>query len=140
MLDAYADCGTVTYAAKTAGVGRQTIYTWLQQDKDFKTAFDAAGEEAVDALEQEARRRALIGLDEPVGFYKGAASEYVKRYSDTLLIFLLKGARPEKYKDRHEHAGPGGGPIQHEHRLAKDRVDAVLDAVPRLPANNHNSK
>ena len=51
-------------------------------------------------LEREARRRAVEGVEEPVGFYKGEPSAYVRKYSDTLLIFLMKGARPDKYRDR----------------------------------------
>lgn len=140
VLEAYAECGTVTYAARTAGVGRRTIYDWLEHDPDFARDFDEAGEEAVDSLEKEARRRALDGVVEPVGFHQGVAGEYVRRYSDTLLIFLLKGARPEKYKDRHEHTGAGGGPIQHDHRLDKGRVDAVLDAAPVPPAKKPRSR
>ena len=34
--------------------------------------------------------------------------------SDTMLIFMLKAARPEKYRDRHELTGAGGGPIKTE--------------------------
>ena len=34
-------------------------------------------------------------------------------YSDTLLIFLLKGVRPQKYRDnvRQEISGPDGSPL-----------------------------
>jgi hypothetical protein len=37
----------------------------------------------------------------------------VREYSDTLLIFLLKGMRPQKYRDqaRVEHTAPDGGGI-----------------------------
>jgi hypothetical protein len=37
----------------------------------------------------------------------------VREYSDTLLIFLLKGARPQKYRDnvRQEVSGPNGAPL-----------------------------
>jgi hypothetical protein len=28
-----------------------------------------------------------------------------------MLIFMLKGAKPEKYRERFEHSGPSGGPI-----------------------------
>jgi hypothetical protein len=34
---------------------------------------------------------------------------FIQEYSDTLLIFLLKGLRPEKYRERFEHSGPGKG-------------------------------
>ena len=37
----------------------------------------------------------------------------VREYSDTLLIFLLKGIMPNKYRDRvqTEHVGFGGSPL-----------------------------
>ena len=45
-------------------------------------------------------------------FYKGSVCGVVRKYSDSLLMFLLKGARPDVYREqmRHEHAGVAGGP------------------------------
>ncbi len=42
----------------------------------------------------------MEGVEEPVRWYKGEAGGMVRKYSDVLLIFLLKGLRPDKYKDR----------------------------------------
>ena len=53
-------------------------------------------------LEAEAYRRAVEGWVEPVGWYKGKAGGTVRRYSDTLLIFTLKGLLPDRYRDRVE--------------------------------------
>jgi hypothetical protein len=64
-----------------------------------------------DQLEQEARRRAHDGVRKPV-YQGGKRVGYIQEYSDTLLIFLLKGLRPEKYRERFEHSGAGGGPLQ----------------------------
>ena len=50
-------------------------------------------------LEDEARRRALQGVEKPV-FREGRQVGTVTEYSDTLLIFLLKARRPEKFRDR----------------------------------------
>lgn len=55
----------------------------------------------VSALEDEAHRRAFDGVDEPV-FYKGEDCGAVKKYSDTLAIFLLKAHAPEKYRERQD--------------------------------------
>jgi len=44
----------------------------------------------------------------PWGGYKGQAGGTVKRYSDTLLIFLLKGLKPEVYRERLEVRGTLG--------------------------------
>lgn len=46
--------------------------------------------------EQEAHRRAVDGIDEPV-FYKGDECGHIRRYSDRLLEFLLKADNPQKY-------------------------------------------
>lgn len=99
FLARYAELGTIQAAADVTEINRATHYTWLADDPDYAQAFDAAGEIAVERLEQEARRRAVDGVDEPV-FYKGDQVASVRKYSDTLLIFLLKAARPERYRER----------------------------------------
>lgn len=128
---------TVSGAAAIAGVGRRTHYDWLEQDREYAAAFDDAVEVAADRLEVEARRRAVEGLvrykfnkdgtpvwhpdcygsdpNAPEGKETeyspkptGAFRPYFEReYSDTLLIFLLKGARPAKYATQHKHTGSG---------------------------------
>ncbi len=47
----------------------------------------------------------LEGVEEPVGWYKGVPGGTVRRYSDVLLMFLLKALRPEKYRERVEVRG-----------------------------------
>lgn len=101
FLAAYAEVGNVTRAAELAKVPRSMHYEWMK-DPEYAEAFQAAEQQACDRLEQEARRRALEGVEEPV-FHRGEQCGVVRKYSDTLLIFLLKGAMPEKYKDRHAH-------------------------------------
>ncbi len=60
---------------------------------------------ALGVLEDEVTRRAVEGWEEPVGWYKGKAGGTVRRYSDTLLIFKLKGELPQKYAERLELRG-----------------------------------
>lgn len=111
FLKAYASAGNLAVAAQAADVDRSAVYRWQKEPK-FADQFEQAREEAADRLEAEALRRARSGVDEPV-FYRGVQVGSVRKYSDTLLIFLLKAARPEKFRDRAsvEHSGPGGGPI-----------------------------
>ena len=71
----------------------------------------SAGTLSVDALVAEVRRRALDGVSEPTGWYKGEPGGYVQRYSDNLLMFAVKKEIPE-YRDRWEVTGAGGQPIQ----------------------------
>lgn len=106
VLAAYAQTGNVSAAAKLAEVSRRSHYEWLARDKRYAAAFEEAVDEAADRLETEARRRAVSGVADPV-FYKGEKVGSIQKYSDTLLIFLLKGARPEKYAERHVVGGKG---------------------------------
>lgn len=115
------ECGSITQAAREVGSCRATAYEHRERDPEFAAAWDEALAEAVDALEQEARRRAVEGWLEPV-YYQGEEVGYVRRYSDRMLELLLKGHMPERYKDRHELSGPNGGPIP----LLLTRDDAEL--------------
>jgi hypothetical protein len=100
FLVALAETGNATEAARCVGIDRRTAY-YLRTNpdaQDFAQAWDEAIQEAADHLEREARRRAVEGTAEPV-YYKGEQVGAIQRFSDTLLIFLLKGARPEKYAE-----------------------------------------
>ena len=119
FLDALAETCNVARAAELAGVARSTVYDWRVADSDFADEWEHALDLGADALEDEATRRAVEGVDEPV-FYQGKACGVVRRYSDTLLIFLLKGRRPEKYRDRplqgigdKQTTGAGGGVVRY---------------------------
>jgi len=92
----------------------------------FAAAWDEALEIATGSLELEARRRAQKGVLEPV-YYKGKKVGAVRKYSDTLLIFLLKAHRPDKYRDnvRHEVTGKDGSPI--ETRIVIEYADNPAD-------------
>lgn len=105
-----AHTGNVSAAAAKAGIDRDTAYMARDPSKyetpaskleaeTFGKQWATALETATDALELEARRRALEGVNEPVGWYRGEAGGTVQRYSDTLMIFLLKAHRPEKFGD-----------------------------------------
>lgn len=93
--------GNKRRAVEGAGIDSSTPYTrqW-REDKEFQEALRLAEQMGADLLEAEAVRRAHDGVEEPVGWYRGQAGGTVRRYSDTLLIFLLKGAKPEKYGDK----------------------------------------
>lgn len=98
FLGAYAICGNITKAAEIAKVHPDTPRCHWKDEPGFVAAMEKATEEAADRLESEARRRAEEGVDEPV-FYKGEVCGTVRKYSDTLLIFLLKGVRPGKFRE-----------------------------------------
>jgi hypothetical protein len=99
FLAALQDCGRITIACEKSHVPRRTVYNWRDDDKQFEKDWDKAIERAADVFEDEAIRRAYEGYDEPI-VYQGNITGSVKKYSDTLLIFLLKGNKSDKYKDR----------------------------------------
>jgi len=99
FLAVYAQLGNIKNAAEIAEIDRTTHYDWLKNDPEYVLDFADAELQAGEHLEQEARRRAVEGVEKPV-FYQGKQCGTIREYSDTLLIFLLKGAMPEKYRDR----------------------------------------
>ncbi len=110
FLAALSITGNVSKACEAAGVkSRKTAYRARLNHPDFASLWDDAYEQAIDRLEEEARRRAHDGLirykfDKGVPVRHPVTQEpyYELEYSDTLLIFLLKGGRPEKYRERHD--------------------------------------
>lgn len=127
FLAALRDYGVVRYAAEQARVAFKTAYRHRDEDEAFRLAWQEALEEAADLLELEARRRGKDGVDKPV-YHEGVKIDTIKQYSDTLLIFLLKGARPQKYRDNHRHevVGKDGGPVQvHVYIPDNGRQDAA---------------
>lgn len=77
------------------------MYRLRESDPAFAAQWTDALEETVESLEAEAWRRAVDGVEEPI-VSRGEVVGSVKRYGDTLLIFLLKGHDPSKYRERHE--------------------------------------
>jgi len=74
---------------------------------DLYKKVTAMGQEARSLiLEDEAQRRAVEGVDEPV-YYKGKKIDTKKDFSDALLSTMLKAHAPDRYADRSvvEHGG-----------------------------------
>lgn len=112
FLAELAQRGNVSDACAAADIGRTTVYDWRADDATFAADWDAALDQAADTMEREAFRRAVDGVDEPVygslgqGLGSGEVGR-IRKYSDTLLIFLLKAARPEKFRERTEQQHTG---------------------------------
>jgi hypothetical protein len=109
FLETLAETANVTAAAQSVSLNRQYLYVLRENEPEFAERWDAAVKLGTHALEDEAARRAKDGWEEPV-FYQGVECGHVRKFSDTLLIFLLK-ARDPKYRERLDLAGPNGGPI-----------------------------
>ena len=98
--------GNVSRAARVIDMGRSSLYERRAADPEFKSAWRDALDAAMDGLEEEARRRAIEGTEEPV-FYQGKQVGRVRKYSDALLMFLLRAHRPARFDERHGEAGAG---------------------------------
>lgn len=139
FLEALAAGWSTRHAAAQSGRSHQRFYELRDRDETFAGAWDAAVELGTKRLEDEAMRRAAEGWDEPV-YQKGELVGYIRRYSDQLLMFLLRGRRPEVYREavagRLEVSGPQGGPIELEGRVITGISDVVKLAAQlgvRLP-------
>lgn len=113
FLEALETTCNVSKACSLARVGRRSIYEWRDDDLDFKRDWEKSLDRASDLLEEEAVRRAHEGVKKPV-FQGGKLVGHVQEYSDTLMIFLLKGAKKDKYGDRTTIAGDPAQPLRHQ--------------------------
>ena len=166
FLAAYETVGNISRAARSADISRGTHYDWMEKDPAYRAGFEKAHRRASDLLEEEARRRAMEGYHEPV-VYKGHFTgewvmpdgsdpwdpetgrrkpgavferNVVRRYSDTLLIFLMKGNNPDKFGDKLRHSGVVGMPERPEdyHRMTDEEIAqrvarATSRAIGRAP-------
>ncbi|TWT95372.1 hypothetical protein Pla108_35200 [Botrimarina colliarenosi] len=108
LLAAYRETATITGAARASGVDHKSHYRWRRDCPTYAAAFDQTCHEAADELEEEARRRAVEGVRTVCYGRDGrplidpeTGEPYVSvRYSDRLLIVLLKANLPEKFGNR----------------------------------------
>jgi hypothetical protein len=106
FLDALAKGYSLSRAADEAGHAIGTFKRWRAEDKDFAQDWDDAIESGTDKLEDRARDRAM-------------------RDSDTLMTFLLKARRPEKYRERTSVEYSGGIDLAG----SKEKLSARLAAL-----------
>ena len=107
FLEALAQNGIVGLACDIAGITRTQAYRWRDASDGFAARWYEALQAAGEVLEAEARRRAFGG-------------------SDTLLIFLLKGIYPEKYRDRYDVRSDNKVTVKHDaDSLTDDQLEAI---------------
>jgi hypothetical protein len=115
FLLAYIESYQIGKAALRAGVTRRVHYFWRDRDPVYAAALEVAKQLAIEGLEEEAIRRAR---DED-------------RPSDSLMIFLLKGALPDKYKDRYQVEHRGAVELYQRLATLDDLDDTALDDLAR---------
>ena len=131
FLEALKLTGNVSASARAAGVNEKTPHNARHKDsqaaREFSQQWDDSLEIATDALELEARRRALDGAEEPV-YYRGEVVGQIQRYSDTLMIFLLKAHRPGKFRENVS--------VEHSGQLTVRTLADVAREISEEPAND----
>jgi hypothetical protein len=91
--------GSRPAAAEAMGISCRHFYDkMLDKNDDFREKMDAAKARYIARLEREALRRAVEGWDEPKQGYQGSIY-HVRRYSDPLLLHLLKKKAPQEHGD-----------------------------------------
>ncbi len=127
FLAALSELGTITKSARVAGISPGTPSGWRKYGGDdpekqeraqvFCEQETIAKQMYIERLEDALDKRAVEGVDKPV-FYQGKVVGYDKWYSDNLLMFKLKGERPEKYREVQEHRHNVSGSVEFINRIA----------------------
>ena len=106
FLETLSRTGNPSAACQASHLTRRFINRMRENDPVFARDYNEAMEEAADLLEAEAWRRALEGVPQllvkagqPVLNADGTAIT-VRRYSDPLLVMLLRGCKPDKFQRR----------------------------------------
>jgi len=154
FLFAYCETCNLVQAATLCGVHRSSHYHWKNDDADYAEAFRRAEPIAAELLEGRMTDRALNGLRR-YKFFKGDPirmpcqkghpeaievldSEqkptgvffrhyYELDYPETTAIFLLKGAMPEKYRERYEV------------RVTDEELDSAIEEQMEVLANREKA-
>ena len=87
---------SVRAAALSVSVKPEAPYEWRKADQAFSDRWQLAEEAGTDLIEEEAYRRAVTGVEKPV-YRGGEVVGHVSDFSDTMLMFLLRARRPERY-------------------------------------------
>lgn len=97
FLDEFCKNGNISLTCKTIKVvARSDVFNWRRDDPEFLAAFKEAEEESIEHLEAEAFRRAKEGVREGI-YHRGKRVGYVLRYSDKLLLAMLRARNPGKW-------------------------------------------
>lgn len=125
FLTVLSETGNVSAAARSVRMSRAGAYRLKADDESFAEDWAEALEVAVDSLEAEARRRALEGVETP-HFYQGQVAGTVRKYSDPLLMFLLRAHRPERYRDRAPEQTSPDADLEQDLASARETLAARL--------------
>jgi len=116
--------GNISAAVRDSGLSRSTVYFWRAHDPEFAARWDEALAEATDKLVFEARRRALDGIEE-VQYFKGEPVGTIRKYSDQLLMFLLRAYRPAVYRSSARQVPDPAKDVSQARTLLLSKMEAL---------------
>ena len=136
-INALRNIGLEAKSANAAGTTLRAVRKTMESDPEFANMCLDTLEEFNDLIEQEAMRRAVEGVPEPV-FHKGEIVGHITKYSDTLLTKLLTGRRPDVYGDKKQIIGANNGPVVIEVRdfTTPTRIDHVSAPTAQIAVQN----
>lgn len=128
-------------AARYIGISKKCIEEHLDSDPEFAEEYDLARGEFMEGIDQEVRRRAIEGWEEPV-FQMGLFVGYVRKYSDTLLMAYAKRHDPGYREKQSLDVTMAGGvmvipaaaaTVENWEAATEDAEYRVIDALPDVP-------
>ena len=140
FIEALADTGLVSHAAKAVGMSRESANRLRRSPHGaaFARAWDAARRHAGSALEDIAFERAIEGQERNVYNEYGEIICTKRVVNDRMLTFLLSHLMPERYGKAARGAGPesGAGPDSNDSQSSPPAaLESSLRAMePELPA------
>lgn len=100
FLNALAFRPVVVFACKSANVSSVIAYRVRKESETFAECWDQAEKLGWDRVEEAAHVRAVDGVERAIFDRNGKVIGTEVKYSDGLAELLLKGNRPEKYREK----------------------------------------
>ena len=93
------ESGSVSFAARRTGIGRNTVYERRKVDPAFAQGWEKAVAMALETLRDIAITRARDGTEREL-WRRGRRVGTIREYDNRLLQFLLRALQPEVYGRR----------------------------------------
>ena len=141
FLHAVSLTGNITVTCEEMKLSRLTVYQMKANNEEFAKRLNEALEIGIRGWEDEAARRAFIGYKREV-YQQGMLVGKTTEFSDGLATFLLRGARPEKYREKAvNEITMGNGSVLNTANLTDDELNNAINAkLAGLGATGINRK
>ncbi|MGB3754114.1 MAG: hypothetical protein WA954_09485 [Parerythrobacter sp.] len=135
FIEALADCGCVEDAARSVKMSVQSAYALRRAPggESFAAAWGAAVQQGALKLADVAMTRALQGTDEPVFDRHGVRIGARTKYSERMVMFLLRAHLPERYAFAHRAVRPDDAPPPPDVLPMAEALDQLEPVQPDAP-------